>query len=290
MTIESITTPMANATTWLAIACAAGALVALWRGRPALRGTTLIGAWSWAVAAIASLTAIELALSQSSNAGAPNWASPLRFAAACLTVCPTVAVLGAKRPQDKAWHWIVLSLWIVLCIPAANAAFFHPSGAVELHIAQSMFLAALILLGPASYLPTRCAASAVLVTAGQILLFAEQWPAAALEWTSHAWQIGVAAYALGIAASPLARRRRPDSGPDASLDAAWRDFRDSFGSFWALRVLTRLNAAAEMNRWPVLLGWSGFRPNEREPAGENAQTVALPAIRRSLHSMLRRFV
>jgi hypothetical protein len=120
-------------------------------------------------------------------------------------------------------------------------------------------------------------------------LFSEHWPTAALEWTSYAWQIGVAAYAIGIALSPLARRRR-QAAPGASLDALWRDFRDSFGSFWALRVLTRLNAAALMNRWPVRLGWSGFRPTEPQAAGENSQTAAIPAVRRSLHSLLRRFV
>ena len=278
----------ANLTIALALGCAVVGLVALLRGRPALRGTTLIGAWSWAVAALVALTAIELTLSQSREGDGPDWASPLRFAAACLTVCPTVAVLGAKRPQDKAWHWVVLSLSIVLCIPAANAAFFQPSGQVELHVAQSTFLGVLILLGPANYLPTRYAVSAVLVTAGQILLFAEYWPMAALEWTSYVWQIGVAAYALGIAVSPLARRRRLDASAGASLDAHWRDFRDSFGSFWALRVLTRLNAAALMNRWPVRLGWSGFRPTE--PTGDESQTVAIPPIRRSLQSMLRRFV
>src|SRR5688572_28769044 len=129
----------APVTSIVVIVCTAGAIIALLRGRAALRGTTLIGAWWWAIAAAVALAAVAL-----------DGSGPLRFAAACLTLCPTVAVLGAKRPQDRAWHWVVLSLWIVLCIAAINAAFFHPSrGAVELHSAQTAFLVVLVLLGVA---------------------------------------------------------------------------------------------------------------------------------------------
>ena len=43
--------------------------------------------------------------------------SPLDFAAAMIVFCPAMALLGAKRPQDKPWQLIVLSLWGILALP-----------------------------------------------------------------------------------------------------------------------------------------------------------------------------
>jgi hypothetical protein len=278
---------MTNLPAWSAIACAAVALVALARGHAAVRGTTLIGAWSWAVAALVSLLAITSA-ELSPQGEAPAFFAPLQFAAASLTLCPVVAVLGAKRPQDRAWHGVVLSLWIVLCIPAVNAAFFHPGGGVELHAAQITFLAVLIFLGIANYLPTRYAVFSLLAAISQSLLFREQWPVVPLIREPHAWDAGVALYAIALAVSPLARRSRGRN--TESLDAAWRDFRDDYGSFWALRVLTRFNASAGANLWPVRIAWSGFRQRISESAAKNVAPETIPAIRRCFQSLLRRFV
>jgi hypothetical protein len=263
-----------NTTIIVAAAFAALAVVVLLRGRSALRCKTLLGAWSWAVASLVALAGVELA-------NPSLWSAPLRFAAAALVLCPTIAVLGAKRPQHLAWHWIVLSLWVVLCIPAANAALFHAGGAVELHVAQGTFLWLLILLGLANYLPTRYAAAAMLIAAGQLFLFSPHLPLVRAELTPHATTIGITLVAVGLALSPLALRKPVAT---SSLDAVWRDFRDHFGAFWAVRVMVRLNTAAEMNRWPIRLHWSGFAP--RSAVDPQLEKV----VRRCLNSMLRRFV
>lgn len=271
----------ANLTAFIAVVGAPIALLALLRGRAGLRRTTLVGAWSWAIASLAALAGVEL-VSLQHGADPPTWSAPLRFAAAALTLCPAIAVLGAKRPQDRAWHWIVLFLWVVLCIPAMNAALFHAGGIVELHTAQGTFLWLLILLGLANYLPTRYAAAALLIAAGQLWLFSPHLPLLRAELIPHATPIGIASYAVGLALSPLARRSLVESN---SLDEAWRDFRDHFGAFWAVRVRVRLNAAAQMNRWPIRLHWSGFLPKAsmRDPATERV-------LHRCLNSMLRRFL
>ncbi|MBI3468144.1 MAG: hypothetical protein HY000_34495, partial [Planctomycetes bacterium] len=48
--------------------------------------------------------------------------------------------------------------------------------------------------------------------------------------------------------------------PVAGWDRVWLDFRDDFGFVWAKRVQDRFNAAAGQLGWPIVLGWSGFRP------------------------------
>jgi hypothetical protein len=231
--------------------------------------------------AVSGVALAELAQGEEAN----GRFGPLRFAAAGLTLCPVVAVLGAKRPQDRAWHWVVFSLWMVVCIPAVNSAFFHPGGGVELHAAQGGFVTALVLLGIANYLPTRHAPFAMLTGLSQLLLFSEQL-SFSLVSSPLLLEEGVVIYAVAVAVSPFARRARPSG---ESLDAAWLNFRDRFGSFWALRVLTRFNAAADANHWPARIGWSGFRPRAAETAAEKTAST-IPAVRRCFHSLLRRFV
>jgi hypothetical protein len=281
--VEWAMTVSADVMTILAAGGAAFAALALFRGWAGLRHTTLIGAWSWAILSLAALAGVELAIFVQNEPALPRVSDPLRFAAAALTLCPTVAVLGAKRPQDRAWHWIVLSLWVVVCIPAVNSALFHTGGLVELHAAQGTFLWVLILLGLANYLPTRYAIAAICVAVGQVLLFSRYLPFLHSDVMSHARAIGIASYAVGLAASPLSWRN-PISIKTDSLNSAWKNFRDQFGAFWAIRVLVRLNAAAETNRWPIRLYWSGFTI---ESAIDEATEKV---VRRCLSSMLRRFV
>src|SRR5262245_21972391 len=105
--VEGPMTLSADVTRILAGSCAALAAASLIRGWAGLRDTTLVGAWVWALGSIVAVATAEISTAS----------EPLKFAAAALTLCPAVAVLGAKRPQDRAWHWIVLSLWVVVCVP-----------------------------------------------------------------------------------------------------------------------------------------------------------------------------
>jgi hypothetical protein len=66
----------------------------------------------------------------------------------------------------------------------------------------------------------------------------------------------------------------------------WRDFRDSFGTVWGLRVMERMNASAKMYDWPVALEWSGF--TNRDSSQGDVHPPA--AVEDSLRTLLRRFV
>jgi hypothetical protein len=242
--------------------------------------TTLRGPGLWLLAAVAGLALV--------SAGARlGWGPPAyaaQFVAASLTICPVVSVLGAKRPQNRAWHFVVAALFVVLVLPVMDSLVLGRGEPMELHVVRRVFLALLIGMGLANYLGTRFWASALLYAAGQIVLFGHAlFPRA--DWTAH-WGLSLGSLLIGSAVLlvglGIPRRRTPPSG----LTRAWLDFRDAFGAAWALRVADRLNRAAVKLSWDVRLTWSGFVHCPGSP-DEPQQTAAAA---RSFRMLLRRFV
>jgi hypothetical protein len=265
----------------LSAALAVVGVAALGRAKSHLQGTTLVAVWWWTTIALATLAIAELC------AGAigvdERFVPPLRLAGATSTLCPIMALLGAKRPQDRGWQFVVAALWCISCLPGGR---WLVLGSVEeVHPAQLGFLAILILVGAVNGLPTRFWPSTLLACGGQLALFAPFFQAAQ-PWIAGgtAAVVGmtliVAAIGLAVAGIPPARVAR------VPLDRVWLDFRDAFGTVWALRVMERMNAAAVMYGWPVALNWSGFV--ERDSA--QADVEFPPAIEDSLRTLLRRFV
>src|SRR5580704_11196065 len=126
----------------------------LWPGLRSLRGTTLLAAWWWAVVSWAAAAVATLAgVFGYGFATYATWRESVALGVATTVVLPGIAVLGAKRPQHFAWQWIVLSLWVVLVLPAAQWQLLgsEPS----LHPARQWFLLVLIVLTVVNYLPTR---------------------------------------------------------------------------------------------------------------------------------------
>jgi hypothetical protein len=261
-------------------------LIVMLAGRQRLRGTTLVAPWSWATFSLVAVASCE-ALAGCVDSGGRDWTSPLRFSAAATTFCPSMARLGAKRPQNRAWQLVVLSLWIILALPAWEGLVVvgrqvHVSGV------RAGFLLVLIAVGLLDALPTRYWLSALLVAAGQLCLVGRYLPLAALSGRT-AGAIGglgliVAAISLIVAGLP------PRRAPGRREDRVWLDFRDAFGALWALRVAQRVNASASMSGWNVFLGWNGLRT----ASGQKNSVVIAPHVERAfdktLRAVLARFV
>ena len=138
---------------WLACGAAVIMTCCLAARLPLVRGTTLLPPMVWAVISGVSLAAI----------GALEGFQPvqtisrdaLRFAVTVGTFCPVMAVLGAKRPQDRGWQWIVLSLWAVAVWPAVQAALLPAGTVIDLFIVWKLFLVGLVVVGLLNYLPTQ---------------------------------------------------------------------------------------------------------------------------------------
>src|SRR3954447_22220705 len=147
-----------------ALALTATGLLFLWLQRGALSGTTLVAPWWWSVVSLFALTSAELATALSTSAGDPSTAA-LRYIAAMSTFCPIMALLGAKRPQDVGWQFIVFSLWVVLALPGLEWLLL---GRVqELHPAPVAFLVLLIAIGAINGVDTRLMPASLLLAVGQ---------------------------------------------------------------------------------------------------------------------------
>lgn len=248
--------------------------------RSKLRGTTLVAPWIWSLAALVSLAATEILIALS-GPPEPEWAAELRFAAAMSTFCPTIALLGAKRPQNRGWQFIVLSLWAILSLPSIEWLLFD--GLREIHPARFWFLVILIAVGAANGLGTRWWPASMLYCGGQLALVAPFFSAQAALGGSQPPLVGMSALVLAwlLIAAGWPRSRRAA----LPLDRVWLDFRDAFGVLWALRIAERMNASANMYDWPVTLAWRGFVARNSDATAD-----VPPAVEESFRTLLRRFV
>lgn len=262
-----------------------------------LRGTTLVAPALWALGSIVAIGGIELLAAAGRLHAGP--ASPVRYAAAVTVLCPMMAVLGAKRPQDRAWQWVVAALVATLWLPAASTAFVHRGESMHLSPAWLAFVAVLVLLGPLNYLPTRNWLAALLAAAGQGVLFAPY--AASSAWSHQGWTepVSLAAFLLATGLVWLRVWRIQSTPVDAQrgllgeLDAAWLRFRDAFGAFWAVRVMQRVNQGVESAGPPVVLRWDGWRGRDAaatEQPSDRPGELSVARARKSIDTVLRRFV
>jgi len=218
-----------------------------------------------------------------------NWETAVVFAAASSSFCPLMSLLGAKRPQDRGWHLVVLSLWVILVLPVAESLVLRHGQMPDVRGARSWFMLILIGLGVTNSVPTRFWLPATLFGSGQLLMLANSLPIVREFVDTSPTIAGFSCCAMaGIVATQLAYR---ESKANASLDAVWSDFRDAFGLLWALRVAEQINIAARSSNWPLTLRWQGFI-DER---GESLDLNSLPeetrtSLRQVVENLLRRFV
>ena len=253
------------------VASVAGLTVALVfvLGARRLWGTTLIAPCVWAFVSVGCATAVAF----EHFFAAEETYAPVRFFVAAGTFCPLMAVLGAKRPQNVGWQWVVASLWLVLVWPAGQAILAGTG--LELFIAWKLFLVGLIVVGLLNYLPTRNWLASLLVAMGQSAWVAE------FVWTESEFDPGemlllgmvfFLAAALKVSGTFFWRNRSRELDetrqkvPD-NYDRLWLQFRDAYGAFWALRILGRVNETAALQDWPIRLQWQGFFPTkEQQPS------------------------
>lgn len=245
------------------------------------RGTTLAAPCIWVAISAASLALLACAemRGEESLRMSVAW-----FVAAASTLTPVIAVLGAKRPQDRGWQWIVLSLWVIVSWPALQAL-ANPAGPrVEFFTPWKLFLLGLVAMGPLNYLATRHWFASLLVAGGQLVLLGEY-----LGFSQHAnWQLPVAVGCFLLAVI-LVVMRKPANAEATELpeqSARWLKFRDAFGAFWGLRILQRVNETAGLRNWPMRLAWSGFEKINEEEVTEGQKAE----IEQALDTLLRRFL
>lgn len=268
-------------------------LAIIWRTRRHIEGWTLSPAWAWAsllliAVALAEFAIVRLTLDYGKP---PVWSGALRFAVACLSFCPTMAILGARRPQHQAWGFIVLTLWVILALPALETALLQPDQPLEIHDARSWFLIVLIAVGCVNHLPTRFGGSAVLFGIGQVALFSPHLPwwgdfllvrtqLSEPKFGALCVTVGML-FIVGAALLAFVLSLRKRTGQNDHLDLLWRTYRDGYGVVWSLRVMERMHAIESL---AATLGWRGFQPPPNEWSAEDRAAIAT-----SFRGLLRKF-
>lgn len=256
--------------------------LALWlRARSRLSGLTLMAAWAWTGLTLAVQTAAALVAATGKPGGQPGWS----YLAAITVFGPTMAVLGAKRPQHRAWQLIVLVLLVVLAMPGFEALLFGRRE-ITVHGLLGGLMVLLIAIGVFNYLPTRFWPAALMMGFAEAVLLAPYLAAAHVRDARP-----TLALAIEVGAAVLATRFcwRPTRAA-SDIDRLWIDFRNSLGAIWALRVQERFNAAARQHAWPVVLHWSGLKAADSGSEPRASESVRNDVPERTLRMLLRRFV
>jgi hypothetical protein len=297
------------------VLCAAALWVVL-GGRRAVWPTTLRAGWCWVVLTLLALSGVEMILVSWADL-VESQAELLRYATAVFAFTPTMALLGAKRPQNVAWQFVVITLWCVLALPSFELWMRGRGEVLVLDVVRSWFLVVMIAVGAVNHLPTRFALAAAQVAVAQAVLF---WPllpfVASSEGRPPTWiacGFFLTAALTAHQAAHFAHRHAPvreNGQPMPGWSRVWHEFRDWYGTVWGVRVMERVNASAAMHGWPIALDWNGFAFRETsQPALENRPLTdsgnvgvggaeaathltadEMAAIQQSLRSLLRRFV
>ncbi len=204
--------------------------------------------------------------------------------------CPMVALLGARRPQNKIWPLVVASLLAILILPELP----NLLGQGDRQLAHSIwkwFFAGLLLVGWSNFLPTR------------LMLAATLWVLPGLWWVFDGSTHWLLIFAPGLACitGVLSVKRWRSANSTGNWNRVWRDFRNLYGVVWALRVMERANTLANSVGAEVALDWWGFhasQPLQTARAGPAASAGMQQApssdqmalIDPGLRNLLRRFV
>ncbi len=264
----------------------------LLRWRRSVQGTTLIGPLWWMFGSIAVMGGtqfVALFANRAAGSESSSWEATVVFAAASSSFCPLMSLLGAKRPQDRGWHFVVISLWAILVLPVAESLALRHGQMPDVQGARSWFMLILIALGMVNFLPTRFWFPAILFGSGQMLMLANSLPVVRDSVDSSPTMTGFSCCSAAcILAGLLVNRRSTSSG---SLDRVWTDFRNAFGLLWGLRVAEQINFAARTSKWPLTLRWRGFVDAD----GGRIDLDSLPnetqqPLLQAMQNLLRRFV
>ena len=270
-------------------AALATAVAAVW-GVWLVRGTTAVPAAMWATLASVAL-ALEAGCTEAGWLQEPSSRAAFRLVVASLAVCPTMSILGAKRPQHGVWQLIVATLACVLMMPAVTAVLVRPGSMPDLHLIERCFLPVLVVVGWLNYAATRRSLAASFVAIGQLGLMWMFLPGVAQGESltpeldaGAAVLVAVGAW-LSAAQSafwPVGANRL--GGLAAEIDAPFLALRETLGAVWTLRIVERFNAVAQQRGWPARLRFWGVVVDAREQ-GDLVETE----LNRLLRSLLRRF-
>lgn len=247
-----------------AAAAAAGTAAAALAGVWLARGSTAVPAGCWAAVAAMAL-AIEMACRAAGGLADPAASASARVVTLAVACCPTMALLGAKRPQHGVWQYIVVSLAVVLAMPAMTAALMRPGIPPDVHPLGRWFAVFLLAVGWMNFAGTRHGVAAALITVGQVILARPVLPfstvAAGESLLLEAAACWLTALGACLAAAQSVWFPAISTAPSpavARIEQPFLALRETLGAAWTLRIAERFNDLADARGWPCRLSFGGL--------------------------------
>lgn len=254
-----------------------------------LRGTTLVSPLAWSLAAVSSLAIAEVVLFFPPMPGVTSWHSLVRYVAGTVTLLPAISLLGAKRPQALLWNYIVVSLWVVLIMPAVEVLLLKPQQTFEIYAFGPWMIAGLVFYTAIHYAGTSMTLAGLLIAASQCLYLAPFLPLVQREGSSVTRLI---AATLVLAAVLWAFWCAKPMKAENEFSRIWRNFKNAYGTAWSLRIIQRLDELQVRHRWAVRLGWNGVEPVafEIDPKSPKDATVSRKELAKAFRSLMLKFL
>ncbi|MBC18851.1 MAG: hypothetical protein CMJ74_01155 [Planctomycetaceae bacterium] len=239
-----------------------GLFAALAAMRYRVEQTTLVGPWMWTNIAAGSVVSTSLLI----KIVPADFATLLSYLAVTATLCPMVALLGAKRPQNRAWQWIVAALWLIFFLPAFTAVILRHT-VLQLGGIWTGLIVILVLLPIGNYLSTRYVVSVLLTAAAQIILLLDCGaitPAVSPLWAiENGWfspnTVALTLFLLAtITALTLTPKQIQTSDQADRTTELWREFSQRYGMLWSRRVADRAEKLLKQAGFSLQLGTDAF--------------------------------
>ena len=266
---------------WIATALLIAAL-------PRIRRTTLLSPWCWLIAAIWAMVLSHSVEPIEIHATDRHWYQALQYSAHALIFCPFMSLLGARRPQNKMWELVVLTLWIILVLPALEAIFIRPGQIYDTQGIRASFMLILILVSSMNIVLGRFWICGVLLACAQLALVNQHLP----DWC-HLSLSNLPVWGMGFAIAALSLvliMPRPDRSGLTREDRVWLDFRDMFGGMWALRIRDRINVLAKNHDWDLRLEWHGFCRRNGDALPEELPEGVQEILHLNFWNLMRKFI
>lgn len=223
--------------------------------------TSLTAAAAWAIWFQASLTVTTIA-TLAKNRVPLGILDQLWYLTAVSALCPFVAVLGARRGRLLEWSFfIVLPLIVVLEWPALAQITRCWSGQrLELEAPALIGFALVLVMALGQFFGTRYPISILswMATWGIVGWSLRSSTAAMLVDRNADQRIAVLFLVQFWLAAAFETRTRPVVS--FGWNRVWNDYRNFFGTLWALRLMARVNEIARRDNWPWTLTETGLNP------------------------------
>ncbi len=268
--------------------CASGLLLGAFKR---IRSTTLLAPWCWLITTIWSIALAHTLEPSSDSPRDQHWIEALQFSAHAFVFCPFMSLLGARRPQNKMWEFIVFSLWLVLILPALETVLLSPGRQADTQGIRAWFMLILIFVSALNVILSRFWISGILVGLAQYLLVnpnLPEWAHLNERFAGQAMEAGLAMAILAFLVAFLIPKPNRKSLRDE--DRVWLDYRDMFGGMWALRIKERINTSATMYDWDLRLTWRGFVTADGSQLPDQLPAKIEKILHNHFYSLMRKFV